>query len=271
MSTQNAARQALPGTSDATQLLAADEPAAFTIERAAGTADFVLVCDHASRELPRSLGTLGLSHAELHSHIAWDLGAAGVARLLSERLDATLILQNYSRLVIDCNRPLDAADSVAIRSEWVDITGNEKLSEAQVAVRRDAIFTPYHDAVRTTLDTRQRAKRRTLLVSIHSFTPKFLNVSRSWSIGVMYRHDARLGGELLTLLKRDKRMEVGDNQPYGIDDASDYTLPVHGEARGIAHVGIEIRQDLIGDDAGQKTWAGRLASLLKQAADAVTQ
>jgi predicted N-formylglutamate amidohydrolase len=272
VSAQNAARKTLPGTpDDTTALLAADEPAAFTIERADGAADFVLVCDHASREIPRSLGTLGLSHTELHSHIAWDIGTAAFARLLSERLDATLILQNYSRLVIDCNRPLTATDSVAIRSEWVDITGNEKLSATQIDARRDTIFTPYHDAIRMTLDARQRTQRRTLLVSIHSFTPKYLNVVRPWSIGVMHRHDARLGGELLTLLKRDKRMEVGDNQPYAIEDASDYTLPVHGEARGIAHVGIEIRQDLIGDDAGQKTWAGRLASLLKQAADAMRQ
>jgi predicted N-formylglutamate amidohydrolase len=271
MNAQNAARKMSPiaPTDTAAQLLAADESPAYSIELADGTSDFVLVCDHASREIPRALGSLGLSHTELHSHIAWDIGTAGVARLLSERLNATLILQNYSRLVIDCNRPFEAADSVATRSEWVDITGNEKLTQAQVAVRRDEIFTPYHDAIRTTLDERQRTRRRTLLVSIHSFTPKYLHESRPWSIGVMHRHDARLGAELLTLLKRDKRMEVGDNQPYAIEDASDYTLPIHGEARGIAHVGIEIRQDLIADEAGQKTWAGRLASLLKQAGDAV--
>jgi predicted N-formylglutamate amidohydrolase len=248
------------------RLLGADELPAFAIERAAGVSDFVLTCDHASDRIPHALGTLGLSHTELQSHIAWDIGVARVAQMLSERLDATLILQNYSRLVVDCNRQLTAKDSIPERSEWVDIKGNERLDAVAIAMRQDEIFTPYHSAMQSIFDQRQRDRRRTIMIAMHSFTPTYLNVSRPWSIGVMYRNDARMATALLQQLKRDKRMEVGDNQPYPIDE-TDYGLVVYGEARGIPHVGIEIRQDLIIDEAGQKTWAGRLASQLKQAAD----
>jgi predicted N-formylglutamate amidohydrolase len=250
-------------------LLNADEPAAFSIERPAGLSEFLLTCDHASMRIPKSLGAMGLSHTELSSHIAWDIGAARVAELLSERLDATLILQNYSRLVIDCNRLLTASDSIPRRSEWVDIKANEALDEQAKQARHDEIFAPYHNALAGILEQRQREGKATLLIAIHSFTPKYLNEARPWNIGVMYRHDARLGTALLKQLRRDKRMEVGDNQPYEISD-DDYSLPLYGEARGIAHVGIEIRQDLIADEVGQKTWAGRLASLLKQAAETIT-
>lgn len=268
MNAQNSARKTgtLSASGSARRLLSADEPAAATIEQPAGLSEFVLTCDHASARIPKALGVLGLSHTEQSSHIAWDIGAARVAQMLGERLDATLILQNYSRLVIDCNRLPTAADSIPVRSEWVDIKGNERLDEAAIDARRNEIFAPYHDALQGILEQRQRDRRPTVLVAVHSFTPTYLNISRPWSIGVMYRHDARMGSALLKQLRRDKRMEVGDNEPYGIQE-SDYGIPVHGETRGIPHVGIEIRQDLIADEAGQKTWAGRLASLLRQAAD----
>ncbi|HEY6641846.1 N-formylglutamate amidohydrolase [Povalibacter sp.] len=250
-------------------LLDADEPSPVTIERPAAMSDFVLTCDHASPRIPKVLGTLGLSHTELSSHIAWDIGAARVAQLLSERLEATLTMQNYSRLVIDCNRLPAAVDSIPGRSEWVDIAGNEHLDAAAIEVRRAEIFTPYHDALHALLEQRKRDGRKTLLLAVHSFTPTYLNVSRPWSVGLMYRKDARLAQALLPLLRKDKRMEVGDNQPYGIADV-DYGLPVYGESRGLPHVGLEIRNDLIADEAGQKTWAGRLASLLKQASDLIS-
>jgi predicted N-formylglutamate amidohydrolase len=251
------------------RLLAADEPPALSVERPDGVSEFLLVCDHASRRLPRALDKLGLSETELSSHIAWDIGAGGVARMLAERLDATLVLQNYSRLVIDCNRPLAAADSIPGRSEWVQIAANEQLGAAEVAARSAEIFEPYHAGLRGILDQRQRERRPTLLVALHSFTPSYRGESRPWHIGLMYRHDSRMAAALLKLLRRDERLQVGDNQPYSISDDSDYTLPQHGESRGLAHVGVEIRQDLIADEAGQKTWAGRLASLLKQVGGAM--
>jgi predicted N-formylglutamate amidohydrolase len=250
-------------------LLTPNEPAALTIERPEGGSDFLLVCDHASRSIPRALGSLGLDDAHLASHVAWDIGAAGVARHMSSLLDATLILQNYSRLVIDCNRPPGSATSIPVQSEYARVTGNDGLMAGSARERAAAIFTPYHDAVSGVLDRRRDAGRRTLLVAVHSFTPVYLGKARPWHAGLMFRHDRRLGVALLELLRADAALCVGDNEPYAISDTTDYTLPFHGESRGLAHVGIEIRQDLLADETGQQSWAGRLAKLLSSAATRV--
>jgi len=243
-------------------LLTAVEPAAFTIDRPQGRSDFLLVCDHASRLVPHALGSLGLDDTQLASHIAWDIGAAGVARQLSTALDATLLLQSYSRLVIDCNRPPGSATSIPTRSEHVRIAANENLTAADAAARVAEIFSPYHAAISAILEQRRVAGTRTLLVCIHSFTPVYLGQARPWKTGLMYRKDLRLGRALLELLRQDKGLHAGENEPYAISDDTDYTIPVQGEARGIPHVGIEIRQDLIADMHGQQEWATRLAHLL---------
>jgi len=247
------------------RILSADEPAAFTLERPKGGSDFLLVCDHASRLVPNSLRSLGLDDTQLASHVAWDIGAAGVARQLSTALDATLLLQSYSRLVIDCNRPPGSATSIPKRSEYVQIAANEGLTTADVTARVAEIFAPYHAAVSAALEQRRVAGARTLLVSIHSFTPVYLGQARPWKIGLMYRKDPRLGRALLGLLRQDVSLHAGENEPYAISDDTDYTIPVHGEARGLPHVGIEIRQDLIADMHGQQEWATRLAHLLPMA------
>jgi len=243
-------------------ILAADEPAAFTLERPQGRSEFLLVCDHASKLVPRSLGSLGLDDTQLASHIAWDIGAAGVAKRLSTALDATLLLQSYSRLVVDCNRPPGSATSIPTRSEHVRIAANEGLTAADAAARVAEIFAPYHAALSAILEQRRVAGTRTLMVCIHSFTPVYLGQARPWKTGLMYRKDLRLGRALLELLRQDKGLHAGENEPYAISDDTDYTIPVHGEARGIPHVGIEIRQDLIADMHGQQEWATRLAHLL---------
>ncbi len=244
------------------QLLQADEPAAVSVELPRGTSPLVVACDHASRRLPQRLGTLGLSEAELATHIAWDIGAAGVARRLAAKLDATLVLQNYSRLAIDCNRPSTAPDSIAIKSEHIRIPGNESLSPDDVAARHAEIFAPYHEQLRRILDERQRSGQPSVLLAMHSFTPVYHRFFRPWHVGLLYRHDKRLAHYLLEGLRRDNDLCVGDNEPYRIEDGSDYTLPIHGEARGIPHTGIEIRQDLVADAAGQEAWAERFAVLL---------
>jgi len=243
-------------------LITAEEPAAFTMERPQGRSEFVFVCDHASRLVPHSLSSLGLDDAQLASHIAWDIGAAGVAKRLSAALDATLLLQNYSRLVIDCNRPPGSESSTPARSEYVQITANEGLTSAAAAARVAEIFTPYHEAISTVLDKRRATGTRTLLISLHSFTPVYLGQPRPWKIGLMYRKDLRLGQALLELLRQDDSLHAGENLPYAISDITDYTIPVHGEARRLPHVGIEVRQDLITDTLGQQEWARRLATLL---------
>lgn len=244
------------------RLLAADEPAAFEIVNADGAGSAVLVCDHATNRLPRRLGTLGLSAANLADHIAWDLGAADVARRLSDLLDAPLVLSGYSRLVIDCNRPLDNPESIPAQTDGVLVPGNGMLTAEHRALRIEALFKPYHRAIGATLD--RRAGRPSLLLSIHSFTAVLAGQSRPWSIGFAHGRDRRFAALILEAMNRDTNLVVGDNQPYAVDDASDYTIPVHGENRGLPHVLVEIRQDGLATPADACTWAARLAEGFRQ-------
>lgn len=244
------------------ELLAADEPQPVTVYNAAAASPFLLVADHAGKVIPRGLGRLGLAEAELGRHIAWDIGIAGLGRFMADALDAALIRQNYSRLVIDCNRPLDAASSIPAISESTDIPGNAGLTDADKAARANAIFHPYHDRIEAELERRRQSGRTTALISLHSFTPVFKGETRPWHAAVLYNRDSRFALRLLALLNAEKEFTVGENVPYTVSDASDYTIPVHAERRGLHHVLIEIRQDLIADESGQRDWALRLARLL---------
>jgi predicted N-formylglutamate amidohydrolase len=243
-------------------LLAADEPAPVSVHNAGGASAFLLVADHAGKLIPRALGRLGVAEAELKRHIAWDIGIAGLGRMLADALDSTLIQQNYSRLVIDCNRPLDAASSIPDISESTAIPGNAGLDRADRLARATEIFQLYHGRIEAELDRRQKAGAATALIALHSFTPVFKGATRPWHAGVLYQRDPRLAHRLKALLNAEVGLFVGDNAPYMVTDASDYTIPVHGERRGLPHVLIEIRQDLIGDETGQRAWATRLARLL---------
>jgi len=200
-------------------------------------------------------------------HIAWDIGIAGVTERLSEALDATAVLQAYSRLVIDCNRQPGLDSSIPTVSEVTAIPGNQDLSPTEREARRREIFAPYHDEIAGLIEARGRAGQRTVLIAMHSFTPVFKGVARAVEIGILYNRDTRLALTLLDLLRRDGDLAVGDNQPYAVGDLTDYTVPVHAEPHGLPHVEIEIRQDLIADPASQAAWAARLARLLP-AADA---
>jgi len=241
------------------KLLQRGEPDPVTVERPEGASPIFLTCEHAGRLIPRALGTLGVDPRELRRHIAWDIGAAAVARGLSERLDATLVLQRYSRLVADCNRAPHAPDFAPALSEDTVIPGNQGLSRERLEARVREVFRPYHERIAAELDA--RAERDCVLVSVHSFTPVFRGVTRPWHLGVLYEHDARLAGVLLEMLEASG-LRVGDNEPYRLDGRKDYSVPVHGQRRGIPHVELEIRQDLIDDEAGQREWAERLAELL---------
>jgi predicted N-formylglutamate amidohydrolase len=246
-------------------LLAPDEPPVVTVERPAGGSDFLLVVDHASHRIPRRLGTLGLTAADLERHIAWDIGAAAVARDLSARFDATVVLQGYSRLAIDCNRDPVVATSIPEISEHTPIPGNQGLGRADRVARAQALFWPYHDRIAGILGARLAEGRPVVLVAVHSFTPVFKYAERPWHVGVLYNRDARLARPLMALLQADGELCVGDNEPYAVSDATDYTIPVHGERRGVPHVELEIRQDLVAEPHGQQAWAARLADLLPQA------
>jgi predicted N-formylglutamate amidohydrolase len=258
-------------TSGGYTLLAADEPPPVIELGRQGRSNFVIVVDHAGRRIPRALGDLGLPAAELQRHIAWDIGALGVARRMAAALDAPLVAQNYSRLVIDCNRDPRVATSIPTVGELIEIPGNVGLSADEVAARRAEIFDPYHDHVRALLDERAAAGRLTILVAQHSMTNIFKGVRREMHAAVLYNRDRRFAGLVLDELRRDAGLRVGDNEPYFVSDETDYTVPRHGEARGLPHVEIEIRQDLIGDDAGQEAWAQRITRALQQAEHAFLQ
>ena len=246
-------------------LLAADEPPPFTLERPDGRSHFFLACDHAGRLIPRALGDLGVSEAERRRHIAWDIGAAGVTRSLAARLDAFAILQTYSRLVVDCNRDPAVPSAMPEISELTPIPGNVGLDGQGRAARVAAIHAPYHDRIAAELDTRAKAGRDTLIVAVHSFTPVFKGERRRMHAGVLYNRHRAFPHIVLDLLRAEGDIEVGDNAPYAVSDATDYTIPVHGERRGLPHVEIEIRQDLIADPAGEEAWAARLERVLNEA------
>ena len=229
-----------------------------------GASPFLLTCDHYGRTIPDALSDLGLSASELTRHIAWDIGIAGVSERVSDALGAHLIAQRYSRLVIDCNRPPEVASSIPVLSEATPVPGNEGISRADADARRTVIFTPYHNRIDAAIDARLRDGRPTVLVSLHSFTPVYAGVARPWHIGTLYHRDATLAPLLLKLLRAEGDLVVGDNQPYAVSDVTDLTIPVYGEKRGLMNTGIEIRQDLIADEAGQTQWAERLTRLFRE-------
>ena len=245
-------------------LLAADELAPVTVYNEGGSSPLLIVADHAGKSIPRWLGRLGVSESEIECHIGWDIGIAAVCRVLADALDATLIQQNYSRLVIDCNRPPGSEASIPEITELTPVPGNIGLNRGQKKIRIREIFQPYHDRIEAELNRRQ-TDRPGALVSMHSFTPIFKGVTRPWHAGVLYNRDARFARLLMTLLKREHNFIVGDNEPYDVSDESDYTIPVHGERRGLHHVAIEIRQDLILGVNDRQEWGSRLAGLLSRA------
>ncbi len=233
------------------RLLDADEPPPFQETGLAGRSSFVIVVDHASLRIPRRLGNLGLPAEQLTRHIAWDIGALEVARRVAAELDAPLVAQNYSRLVIDCNRDPKVASSIPVVGESLAIAGNIGLSEAQRSARRREIFDPYHERIGALLDARQAAGRRTILVAQHSMTDLFKGERREMHAAVLYNRDRRFAGLVLDALRGEPDLIVADNEPYFVTDETDYSIPHHGEARALPHVEIELRQDLVSDEAGR--------------------
>ncbi|HEU4618612.1 MAG TPA: N-formylglutamate amidohydrolase [Gammaproteobacteria bacterium] len=244
-------------------LLEPDEPAPFETVGVARPRPIVFVCDHAGRRMPRRLDHLGLEERHWADHIAWDVGAAAVARALVERFDASGVLAVYSRLVVDLNRDLDDASAFPALSGGVLVPGNLGLSAAAKGERARALYEPYHAAVDAALDRARTRDTDPVLVAVHSFTPRMHGVARPWHVGVLWDKDPRLALRLLAALRAQPGVVAGDNEPYSGRHPADYTIDHHAEPRGIAHVSIEIRQDLIRDEGGQRDWAERVATALR--------
>lgn len=251
---------------DAMKLLSDDEPppvGAFNLE---GESPIFIVCEHAGRRIPEALGDMGLSEEDRQRHIAWDIGAEGVSRGLAERLDAPVITQTYSRLVCDCNRETHVPSFIPEISERTRIPANEDLGELDREARIEAIYRPLHDRITEELDKRAAAGRPTVFLSMHSFTPVFMDEPRPMHVGLLYDRDPRLGHLVGSVLRAEGDCPVTDNEPYALDWSRDYTVPEHGERRGIPSLEIEIRQDLIATPDGQAAFADRLAPALDQSA-----
>jgi len=242
-----------------------EDPPPFTRLNPDGRPSFVLTCDHASRAVPGHMDGLGLAAGDLSRHIAWDIGAAEVTRQLAERLDAPAFLAGYSRLVIDCNRPLTSPTSIPTVSDGSEIPANRDVSAAEAAARADALFWPYHRQIAGTLDRLVAGSEIPIFVAVHSFTPQLNGGdARPWHIGLLWEHDGRLVAPLraaFSSLVPD--ICIGHNQPYAIVGPSDYSIPEHGQNRGLPHIEIEIRQDLIDTQEGAELWAGRVAEALE--------
>ena len=231
--------------------------------RPLGSSQFVLFCDHASNRVPEELNQLGLTSAELARHIAWDIGAAGVTEALSEIFDAPAILCNTSRLVIDCNRQLDAHDLIPEVSDGTAIPGNAHLTEAAKAQRDERFFRPYHGAIESVLMEREERSVATIVVSIHSMNPSLAGKNRPWQIALSSFLDRSLADPLLATLRQNPDIVVGDNEPYDLDPKVDYSVPQHALSRGLQHLQVEFRNDVIADRNAQQQWAILFASALR--------
>jgi predicted N-formylglutamate amidohydrolase len=238
-------------------------PGSVRAENRAGMGPVVLLCDHASNFVPAEYGTLGLDPRELDRHIAWDPGALPVARAMSELLDAPLVAAGVSRLIIDCNRPLQAPDLIPETSESTTVPANLGLDAAERARRVALSHAPFHAEVEALVEERGKAGQDSWLVSIHSFTPIYRGVARPWQVGILHDADRRLSDPMLAALDAMPGLTVGDNEPYSPADRVYYTLERHARSRGLPCVMIEIRNDEIATEAGQVLWAERLAGLLK--------
>jgi predicted N-formylglutamate amidohydrolase len=232
---------------------------AFHILRPEGKGRYIILCDHASNRVPAELNNLGLPPGELKRHIAWDIGAAGITAELSTILDAPAILCCTSRLVIDCNRQLDAPDLIPAVSDGTPVPGNRNLTATERQRRIDQWFEPYHAAIESVIEEHGFSS---IALSIHSMTAFLAGSGRPWQIAISSHQDRSLAQTMLDNLRRPGDVTVGDNEPYDLDPLVDYTIPFHAMRRNMPHLQVEFRQDEVADAEGQLRWAKCFADAL---------
>lgn len=245
------------------KLLSEGDIRPFGIENPESPSGILFLSDHAGRAIPAQLGDLGLDEAELSRHIGYDIGIYGVTSRMARALGATYIFQPYSRLVIDCNRKPGKPQSVREQSDGTHVPGNAGLSPEDIRAREDEILWPYQRQIETELSRRAAVRQTTAIFSMHSCTDRLRvdDRERPWQISVIANTDWRIATPLIDVLRAETDLTVGVNEPYTVDMEMDFTLPVHAEGGNIPYVEIEIRQDLISDEAGQTAWADLLTKV----------
>ncbi|MBS0526681.1 MAG: N-formylglutamate amidohydrolase [Proteobacteria bacterium] len=242
-----------------TPLLQEGDPPPFLVVNERGKAPLLLLCDHASKAVPKALGDLGITGEELSRHIGWDIGGLDAALELAKTLDAPLVASGYSRLVIDCNRWPGGEGSIPEVSDKVPIPANKGLTREQIDARAAGCFWPYHQEIDRQLDRMTANGRRICMLVMHSFTPEMNGFRRPWHVGVLWNDDPRLPGPLLAELRKDASLVVGDNEPYSARASYEYTLTAHARPRALPHCSLEVRQDLMGTASDARKWGRRLA------------
>ncbi|MEM8569475.1 MAG: N-formylglutamate amidohydrolase [Pseudomonadota bacterium] len=243
-----------------------DRQSAFEIANPSGSTPILLLCDHATNLVPPDVadGDLGLPAEDMKRHIAFDLGAKGVTLELARQLDAPALLTRYSRLVIDPNRGEDDPTLVMRLYDGTIIPGNRHIGPEEKARRLAAFHRPYHQAIDREIDRMQAAGRTPTLIAIHSFTPKLIGrTPRPWHLGILWHHDGRIAVPLMERLRAEPDLCIGDNEPYTGQLEGD-TMSRHGTGRGLPHVLIELRHDLIATPEAERLWAARLAPILSE-------
>lgn len=230
-------------------LLAADEPQPFVIRNPEATAPILLICDHASRRFPGSLGSMGLDPAARRCHLALDIGAGALTEWLAESLGVTAVLCQYSRLIVDCNRQLMDPGAFLEFGDGIVVPGNRNLRQADKDIRANEIYWPYHKAIDGQIERLSQQDVEPVFISIHSFTPVMNGEFRTWEMGVLWDQD-RVTSEVFVHELRAAGYLVGDNEPYSGKAPQDFTIDHHAQPIRLPHVGLEIRQDLIHHDDG---------------------
>ena len=248
-------------------LLNPNDPAAFSQYRLEKNSGLLFTSDHNGDAIPQELDCLGVPKHELRRHVAYDIGINAVAHYLSKRFDAPLIVANYSRLVIDCNRRPGSSGSIPAVSDKTEIPGNKDLDPHSQKLREEEIFYPYHNAIDQHLrrwNPTLQGRKNQILIALHSFTPVMDGVFRPWQIGVLWKDDKRLAYPLISSLRENGSLNVGDNKPYSGSEPAGYTFLKHVPEHNLISVAVEFRQDLIEFTSGAEKWAEIFASSLEK-------